>query len=189
MLFKKKTQSNYARLKQVSMPPSSKPFDQMNGSEAEDFFAWHLRELPSRLHNMGVILDFELSYTPDSLAELWEKLIGYHKRCFNRLHLSRGEREKFENLLCCAGLYLAEVFVKNNPEISWACNTETQKGDYFYNKPVLIGFSDTSVSPPFCMVFEPYHMIHVQAVKIEQARIAKPNDLLELYEKWCEHIR
>ena len=188
MIFKKKTKSSAAELRQISIPPTDKTFDRMSREEAEKFFAWHIRELPNRLHNMGAVLDFELSYTPESLADLWKKLIRYHEHRSNNLRWSRSEREKFNSLISCTGLYLAEVFVQNNPQISWACNTNAPGGDFLYNKPVLTGFLDKSVSPPFPMLFEPYHMIHVQAVKIEQARIAKPNDLVELYEKWCEHI-
>lgn len=170
----------------VSMPPIVKPFQEMNSDEAKEYFDWHISSLSARIENMGAVLDFELKYTPNSLIELWGIILKRYARVSNKLRLN-GVLEEYESILACAGLYVAEVFVRNNPNIGWVCNADTDDDDFFKNKPVLDGFYDTSVCPPFKMLFEPYHMIHVQASKIGRGT-ARETDLIDLYNTWCKHI-
>ena len=170
----------------VSPPPISKPFQSMSISEAKEYYSWHRTMLDNRLLNMGTVLSFNLQSPPESLTELWDKIIAYHKCTIGKAGIS-GTTDAYESLIACAGLYIAEVFVKNNPQIIWDCNTDAEDGDIFKNKPVLKGFCDKSFDPPFKMVFEPYHMIHVQASRINRGN-ACVNDLLDLYQHWCKLI-
>lgn len=175
---------NVKGFKNVSEPPVRKIFRLMDAEEAKEFYVWHMANLSARIHNMSVELDFCADYTASSLEDLWSKII----KCFClSMELDECAQSRFQSLVDCAGLYLAEVFRRNHSQIFWHCNIDTADHDAFKNKPVLLGFFDRSFQPPFPMIFEPIHMVRVQAVRIERGR-ANGRDLLDLYNKWCTHL-
>lgn len=70
-----------------------------------------------------------------------------------------------EYILRDIGMYIGEVFNKEYNHIKWGYYSKS-KSDMFVNKPVLMGFKDTSYDPPFETEFEPIHMVGVQATKL-----------------------
>ena len=81
------------------------------------------------------------------------------------------------------GMYLGEVFTKNEQGIYWSYY-ESPKSDLFVNMPVLLGFEDSKFTPAFQMVFEPTHMVKIQAANI-QDHTQHAEDLFNLYCKWA----
>lgn len=91
-----------------------------------------------------------------------------------------------EYILRDIGMYIGAVFVKNKPSIHWGFYGEP-KTDCFTNKPVLIGFVDSGFNPPFNMVFEPIHMVGVQASNIWDGT-QHECDLYDLYQRWLRFV-
>ena len=89
-----------------------------------------------------------------------------------------------EYILRDIGMYVGETFRKNNLQIYWAYYTNPNR-DFFVNHPLLMGVVDRTSGQPVNVVFEPIHMVGVQASKLLD-RSSKPEDLYKLYCWWAE---
>jgi len=162
----------------------------LNSDEAEDFFKWYIDKIPDRIRylsekcagDLGINKD-EISFSPESLIIVWKWFLNVadtEKTELNGLQLDL----QTEYIVRDIGMFLGEMFNTNYKCINWSF-FKSPKTDFFVNKPLLIGFKDNSVSPPFDAVFEPIHMVRVQACKILNNQQAD-NDLLNLYLGWAK---
>ena len=194
------------------IPPLNKPFHKLSHKETESFFQWHLSHLHERIDYLSSVVSCqlkipreELDLSPHSLILVWswflsvaeiertptarlielEKQYSAHSEQFKRYLLDQSSDQfslETEFILKDIGMYLGEVFVKNEPNIYWSYY-EKPKSDFFVNMPVLLGFEDSKYIPPFKMEFEPVHMAKVQAANIWDGS-QKKEDLYNLYTLW-----
>jgi hypothetical protein len=196
--------------------PLKKPIEELSAVEAEKFYIWFMEQIPHRVaylskycaNQLGISQD-NINLSPESLVFLWKwflkiaetertpaeglKYLVNSNRDYPhafRQYLLNQEKQQFslqtEYILIDIGIYVGEVFVRENPTIRWGYYTEP-KTDFFVNKPVLCGFVDTRFTPHFQTEFEPIHMVGVQAANIWD-NTQKDTDLLDLYRKWIKYI-
>lgn len=211
-MFWKKAELKY----DIAIPPLSKPFAELTSREVRYYYKWYLEQIPKRIEYLSeycakqMNVDFtDIDLSPESLVIIWrwflsiaqkertprkriEELEKQYKDCpfaFQQYMLNES-REQFslqtEYIIRDIGIYLGEVFVKNNPSICWGYY-EKPKSDFFVNMPVLTGFVDCRFNPPFQMIFEPIHMVGVQAANVWD-NSQREDDLLRLYQKWSAFI-
>ena len=207
-MLKRKLNQKY----DVCIPPLYKPFHELTHEETEAFYQWHMSHLRERIdylssfvsHAMGIRRE-TINLSPQSLIPVWEwflsviktertpperlkeleKEYSSHSIYFIQYLMDQSKDQytiETELILRDIGMYFGEVFVKNEPCIHWSYY-EKPKSDFFVNMPVLLGFEDSSYSPPFKMEFEPVHMAKVQAANIWDGS-QKKEDLYNLYTKW-----
>jgi HEAT repeat protein len=161
----------------VAMPPILKPYQEMTKKEAQTTFAWFMEYLDVRIHNMCVYLQFEGDYTPESLIELWKLIMqGYGVI----------PAKDFPMILTCAGLYWAETFRHQYPQLKWECLFDAPKRGY-RNHPVLTGFVVDSIDPPYHPFFESERMIQEQIYRLRRKE-ADEEQLIRLFEIWSQYI-
>lgn len=200
----------------ILIPPISKPLAEFSVSEAASYFSWFKDQIPYRIEYMSRrcsehlgIRQVKIDMSPDSLKLVWrwflevaeleytpmrkmEHLAGIYSKYPYAIqeYLMRTEKEQFslqtEYILLDIGMYMGEVFVKNNPIIHWGYYTEP-KTDFSVNRPVLLGFVDDRFTPPFSTEFDPIHMVGVQAANIWD-NSQNESDLLRLYYNWQRFI-
>lgn len=200
----------------ISIPPLTKPFARLTAGEAQTFFAWYMQEIPKRVEYISTysanqlgIHRSRMDVSPESLILLWQwfldiaELERTPQKRLDELHkiykdtpidiheyLVSESVEQFslqtEFILRDIGMYVGEVFTKNNPSIHWGYYN-APKTDFFVNMPLLLGFEDSSFSPPFKMSFEPVHMVGVQAANIWD-KTQKDDDLFRLYQNWLKYV-
>ena len=200
----------------ILVPPLTKPIETFSVSETATFFSWFQNQIPCRIdylsrrcaEQLGIDKQ-NIDVSAESLLLIWkwfleiaetertpkqklDRLISdYSDRhyAFSEYLLSQ-ERDQFslqtEYILRDIGMYVGEVFVRENPIIHWGYYTEP-KTDISVNRPVLLGFKDFRFSPPFPTEFDPIHMVGVQAANIWD-NTQNENDLKNLYQKWCKFI-
>ena len=169
---------------EICIPPLKKPFSRLTHQETEEYFQWHLSHLSERISYLSSVVSnslaihqSELDLSPGSLLPLWSWFLAvaeieptpmarlmeldqqYHTHSEQiRAYLLDQSQDQFsletEFILRDVGMYLGEVFTKNEPGICWSYY-EKPKSDFFVNMPVLLGFEDSNYQPPFKMVFEP----------------------------------
>lgn len=200
----------------ILVPPLTKPIDTFSATETAAFFSWFQGQIPCRIdylsgrcaEQLGVNKqDIDLSV--DSLLLVWKWFLeiaetertpkrklncfidnyGDEHYAFRQYLLSQEENQfslQTEYILRDIGMYIGEVFVRENLGIHWGYYTEPQT-DISVNRPVLLGFADFRFSPPFPMEFDPIHMVGVQAANIWD-NTQNEEDLRNLYKKWCRFI-
>lgn len=176
----------------ICVPPISKPFESFNSAETKSYFDWYVNIIPDRIQYLTKVISDDLGtgnkfniLSPESLVQIWTWFLREAKietTASDALHLDM----QTEYIVRDIGMYVGEMFNSHYSCINWGYY-EMPKTDFFVNRPLLIGFKDNSISPPFNMVFEPIHMIRVQACKLLSNR-QKNDDLLKLYNKWAEKI-
>lgn len=200
----------------ILIPPITKPVVEFSAAETASYFAWFIEQIPGRIEYMACQCSKQLGISrskidmePDSLKYVWrwflgiaeiertpnqklEHLIGIYSKYPYAIqeYLLRNHKEQFslqtEYILLDIGMYMGEVFIKNNPVLYWGYFTEPRT-DFSVNKPVLLGFADSRFTPPFLTEFDPIHMVGVQAANIWD-NTQNENDLLNLYYKWKKLI-
>lgn len=176
----------------ICIPPISKPFALLSSDETKEYYKWYIEKIPERIYYLSRMISKDLGtegspilLSPESLVMVWKWFLGVAKT-------EAGESGGWqldlqtEYIIMDLGMFLGELFNSRYKSINWSY-FESPKTDFFVNRPVLTGFVDNSVSPPFHAVFEPIHMVRVQACKILMNR-QKDDDLLNVYEKWAKKI-
>jgi len=176
----------------ICIPPISKPFALLSSDETKNYFNWYIDKIPERILYLSSIIskDFDtnesqINHSPESLDIVWKWFLGVantETAESNGIQLDL----QTEYIVRDIGMFLGELFNSRYKSIEWNY-FEFPKTDFFVNKPILIGFEDNSVSPPFNAVFEPIHMVRIQACKILSNR-QKDDDLIKLYNKWTQKI-
>lgn len=190
-------------------------FDKMTPEQTKEYFNWFLQQIPSRIKYLSFkcaeylsLPQDKLNLSPESLILVWRWFLEVAqvgktpKRELKRLkHALSTFPKSFrqyvvkdcsealtigtEYILRDIGMYIGEVFNTHYHHIKWGYYSKP-KSDIFVNKPVLLGFKDTSFDPPFELVFEPIHMVGVQAANLFD-KSQNEYDLLTLYEKWLKY--
>lgn len=162
----------------VAMPPVlKKTYQEMTKKEAQATFAWFMEYLDVRIHNMCVYLQFEGDFTPESLIELWRLIMqGYGVI----------PAKDFPMIITCAGLYWAETFRHQYPQLKWECLFDASKTGY-RNYPVLTGFVVDAIEPPYHPFFEPERMIQEQVYRLRRKE-ADEEQLIRLFEIWSQYV-
>ena len=89
---------------------------------------------------------------------------------------------KSEFVIRDIAMLISAIFLSKDSSLNW--EVETKPDRYvFKNHPVIKGFVDMRYQSPFSAVFEPVHMVRIQALKMIK-RTAKKTDLLLLYQEW-----
>ncbi|OHD72646.1 MAG: hypothetical protein A2355_15975 [Spirochaetes bacterium RIFOXYB1_FULL_32_8] len=191
---------------EIIQPPfTTLCFKEMSKEDLKKYYKWYLDIMPKRLNLLIDVVksfkDYESwksDYSPESLEKLgqWfyenvetrkrtgeEKDDIYSKSpdWFKTVEIQDWElTNKTFSLSIDIGMYLANVFLKNNYSLKWDHFTKGKKIDIDYGQPVLIGFgSDT---------FNPTHISITLAYGL--ARKNKTgNRLKELYDTWIKFIK
>lgn len=201
---------------EILIPPLNKPFMELSSNETKAFFEWYMGQIPKRISYLSqyctMQMDInisEMNLSPESLIPIWhwfltiaqtertpqkqlKSLVETYKTCPTDLrnYMLNESKEQFslqtEFILRDIGMYIGAVFLKNNPSIYWGYY-ENPKTDFYVNTPLLLGFADSSFTPPFKMTFEPIHMVGVQAANIWD-NTHTDKDLYYLYEKWLKYV-
>jgi len=177
----------------------------MSKEDLIKYYTWYLDIMPERLNILVNVVkaskgyeNWKPDYSPESLEKLgqWfyenvenrkrtdEEKVEIYNRApdwFRSVQIQDTElTNKTFSLAIDIGMYLANVFLKNNNSLKWEHFTNGKKIDIDYGQPVLIGFgSDT---------FNPTHITITLAYGI--ARKNKTgNRLKELYETWIKFIK
>lgn len=190
-------------------------FDKMTGKQTKEYFQWFISQIPTRIEYLSFkcaeylnIPQEKLDLSPESLILIWRWFLQVAqigktpKRELKRLREELGDfPESFrdyviedsseeltittEYILRDIGMYMGEIFNREYDHIEWGYYSRP-KSDMFVNKPLLIGFKDTAFDPPFETVFEPIHMVGVQAANLFD-KTHNENDLIKLYKIWSKH--
>lgn len=198
------------------VPPLKKPINTFTAAEAESFYVWFRKQIPGRINYLSTrcaeylgLSQEKIDLSPNSLMLVWKwflKIAEVERTPQQKLdhlmasyreypyafqeYLLNQQKEQFslqtEYILRDIGMYIGEVFTKENPAIRWGYYTRP-KTDFFVNKPLLLGFVDSRSTPPFQTEFEPIHMVGVQASNIWD-KTHTDYDLLNLYQKWLMFI-
>lgn len=200
----------------ILIPPITKPIEEFSHSEAKSFFEWYISQIPYRVRYLSACIARDLNIdvgqvnlTPDSLVVVWRwflKIAQTERSPQGRLdelntffadlpiahrqYMVNEYAEQFslqtEYILRDIGMYLGEVFIRNHSSLCWSYYS-APKSDFYVNRPLLIGFEDSSFTPTFKMVFEPIHMAGIQAANIWD-KSQKDTDLFCLYRKWSMFV-
>ena len=193
----------------ISILPILKSFEEFNSIEAEMYFKWFTGQLKDRIIYLQKFSNVSLDYSENSLIDIWNwflknakievtprskmndeknRLKGYSKEIAEAVLAEQSKQFSLETeyIMRDIAMYLGEVFVKNNPSISWGYHMNV-KVNSFANMPLLVGFEDRNFDPPFEANMEPIHMVHVQACNIFD-NSQNEKDLKNLYEIWQRMI-
>ena len=169
------------------IPPIEVPIARMNSKQSKEYFDWFVNMAPQR----GKYLFNYCIKKTGGVFNIWEgeSLRGIWKWFLNNAETEVIPEERFslktELLLMDIGMYVGTMFDVNT-KAYWGYYRKP-KSDFYVNQPVLLGFKDRSFDPPFKMVFEPIHMVHVQAANIWD-KTSSEDDLLNLYNQWKSYL-
>lgn len=189
----------------ILIPPINKPFAEFTLKETECYFQWHINHIDERVIYLSDFSGITLDYTVESLVDIWRWFLEIAeiektpKRKINELEKQLGkipkeiadtilteQKEHFtlqtEYIIRDIAMYFGQVYVKNNPSISWGYHTDINK-DSFANMPLLVGFEDRDFNPPFKVEFEPIFIVHGIACNIFDKE-QNTTDLKEMYLNW-----
>lgn len=189
-------------------PLINKPFEKFKVDETKKYFEWYVNQIPTRIEYLKKKSGQELDLSFHSLIILWEWFIRVSR--IEKIDKNRklALREAIDNdvikerqilsderlqlsleteyIIRDIAMYVGEVFTNYSNKICWGYYTD-KKGEAFCNMPVLKGFEDMSFEHGFKMIFEPNHMVHVQAENILD-KSAKKDDLYNMCMIWKSHI-
>jgi hypothetical protein len=84
------------------------------------------------------------------------------------------------------GMYVGKMFVINYTTLRWGYHSDVEK-DSFANMPQISGFVILDYGKPFYDMFEPIHMLEVQAANLFDGT-ANENDLYNICKRWSQWI-
>ncbi len=192
---------------EILVPPYKLEFYNWTKKNAEDYLKWFIAHIQERAayvlqKSTGALLPVG-KIPPEFLIDVWtwflqsaeiEKVppkevnkqreqFGYLGESFiNKTRLS----VRTEYIIRDIAMLISAVFTTNYPILYWDFDG-TPKRYIFINQPVLKGFLNTRYGKPFADVFQPVHMVSVQASKFLGGR-AQDDDLFHLYQIWEQDI-
>ena len=181
-------------------PPFTLSLREMPEREFRRYYQWFMDVLPERITVLASAIKetsgFESwlpDYTPASLDTLgqWfssqietrsrtQKEIQKIEECFG-FPIDVATEELTERTLSLAmdiGMYLSQVFLKNNPSLKWSQPLDDKKF-VFYGQPVLTGFGKVELNPVDVMVV-------LARGLADQTKTG--NQLRELFDVWSRLI-
>lgn len=187
----------------ILIPPINKPFSEFNSTETRQFFEWYIESLDDRIRYLEEFSCLALDFSHQSLEIIWEwflqvatvtsslrcqeKEIKQSKTYFRpgcaMPETAYGKLSlETEYIIRDIAMYVGKMFTLKHKSIFWTYHTDVKK-DSFANMPILSGFIEKEAYPYFCPVFEPNHMVRVQAFRLLHGK-ANKKDLHNLYTKW-----
>lgn len=182
-----------------------KTFSSFELEDVDKYFKWYQEQIPIRVEYLSTKSWCDLDYSFESLIKLWrwfikvahiEKIPDKKKkelvkdRDMNLNYIQTYENMQLsidtEYIISDIAMYVGEVFTKHSNKITWGYHTDKKK-DSFYNMPILLGFEDVTFTPSFKMIFEPNHMVHVQAENLLD-KTACERDLYDMCMIWKGYI-
>lgn len=189
------------------LPPFHLDYDHWTRETAQvylDWFVAHVRERAVYVLQQSNSSSYtQDSSSPEVLLHVWKwflhiaEIEAVPKR---ELELQRVKFAQFgegfisktrlsvrtEYILRDIAMLVGAVFKANHHCLYWDFDVKPKKY-IFLNRPVLKGFLDTRYEKPFAPVFEPVHMVSIQAAKHLDGT-AKGSDLINLYKHWEQNI-
>lgn len=187
----------------IIAPPFTLRFKEMNKQELVAYNKWFLGQIPERIETLTAAVrctpgfqDWQADYTPESLDRLGEwfaKQVETRKQTeeekqeiydraptwFRTVEISDWElTNRTFSLAMDIGMYLALVFLKNVPGLTWFHTTKGSKNWVDYGQPVLEGFKRFKGD-----VFNPVRMMVTLAYGLARGSRSS-GGLRELYEIW-----
>ncbi len=160
----------------IISPPFPFNFREMKKKEIEIFFNWFMAIIPERIKTLTQAVQatpsyesWKPDYSPDSLSDLgdWfatniqtrhrtmeekDEIYQNAPGWFRQVEIKNEElNNRTFSLAIDIGIYLSQVFLKNNSSISWHLYKGSNK-DINYGQPVLKGFGDKYLNPIHLMV-------------------------------------
>lgn len=191
----------------ILLPPYPLNFDRWTREQAGDYLKWFVSHIPERAsyilqESIGVILP-NGAIPSGLLVDVWKWFLQNAEIEYVPLQEVNTQRKKFghlgESFICKTRLsvqteyivrdiamLMSAVFTTNYPTLYWDFDCKPKRY-IFINQPVLKGFLNTRYGKPFSDVFQPVHMVSVQAVKYLKGK-AQDNDLFSLYQYWEKDI-
>lgn len=175
-------------------------FDEWTREKAQDYLNWFVAHIPERADyvlqkSMGMALP-EGAINPESLIDVWawflqnartervpQKEIEAQRKQFSHLGSSfvneRRWTVKTEFMIRDISMLMSAVFTTNYPILYWDFDCKPKRY-IFINQLVLKGFLNFRYGKPFADVFQPVHMVTVQASDFFRGS-ASPEDLFCLF--------
>ena len=171
----------------------------MPTKEAKKYFEWLLGVQQSRIDNLELEVNnnpsfsnWNADYSPASLVNLGEwfatnietrertrtELASISSQLKREISFSAFElTDRTFSIAADIGLYLANVFIRNHPQINWSAPVSA-KSSIDYRQPVLAGFN-----PPM----NPIRLMITQAYSLANGK-ANGKIVYEIYKIWLEFI-
>ena len=191
---------------EILVPPVALDYDHWTRAQAETYMQWyadHVQERAAYVSKIAFGKPVQGKIAPESLLDLWkwfyktaeiekvpEEIIRQEREMYAQFGESFVSKIQFtvrtEYILRDIAMYMSAVFLTNHPTLYWDIVTKPKR-DVFYNKPVLRGFLNMRYGKPFKSVFQPDHMIQVQACKCLDSS-GTTQDLWNLYALWKQDV-
>lgn len=193
---------------EILIPPISKPFNKFTEAEAKKFFEWYIAHIPQRIDYLEKKSDCRLDMTFESMIPLWRwflkcaEIENTPRRKLNELKrllknnpmkdiILEDEKTQFslqtEYILRDIGMYVGQALVTASNTLYWDYHTDIEQ-DSFANIPLVSGFFEFEVEPPFPIQFEPVHMVGVAAANLFDGT-QKETDIFDLCNLWMDHVK
>lgn len=184
-------------------PIEIRPFTDMTKKEAQDHFAWYIKEIPSRMKllqntfsEMSGIAKEELDYSPESLIKLWQWYVNNVEIEEKSEEIKNNEREQYPQWIQAnlsdkkisigwmavamdIAIYFSECFIKEHSAIEWSFVSKPKNLAYI-NKPVLVGFKGG-------LDLDSTNVVRVLTSKIVDGE-KESNALLKIYKNWSGKV-
>lgn len=191
----------------ILLPPFQLDYDHWNHETAQTYLNWFVAHVQERasyvLHQSDSMAHIQDSVSSEALLHVWKwflRIAEIEPVPQQELELQRAKFARFgenfigktrlsirtEYILRDIGMLVGAVFTANHNCLYWDFDGKPKKY-IFLNRPVLKGFRDLRYEKTFSPVFEPVHMVGIQAAKHLDGT-AKSSDLVNLYKHWEQHI-
>ncbi len=192
---------------EILLPPYKLDYDSWTCDEAQAYLDWFVSQCRDRaayvfcraVPRSGATLKL----SPDVLEQVWTwflrtaeiEAVPQQEQDIQRVkfgHFGESFISKVrlsirtEYIIRDIAMLMSLVFTANHRCLYWGFDAKPKRY-IFYNHPVLKGFLDTRYAKPFAPVFEPVHMVGVQAAKYLDGT-GRNDDLINLYQHWEQHI-
>ena len=207
--FSRKVESSFMKKcfldYEILLPPKKIDYEHWDKAEATAYLEWFASNIPDRscyllgkcFQKKKTVLDCIAS--PAVLVDIWRWFLKhagiedkpketYQKQLekahpFGEAFVSQKQFDiKTEFIIRDIVMLVSAMFLSLGPSLNLVIEDKPDRY-VFKNHPVIAGFVDTSYNPPFPTVFEPVHMVRIQALKKIKG-LEKDTDLLLLYQKW-----
>ncbi|MBQ9534965.1 MAG: hypothetical protein IJU78_03885 [Clostridia bacterium] len=190
---------------EILYPPLRLEYDNWSKQEAEQYLSWYISHVEERAqyvlqHSRSGMAYLSIEKIDETcLLSVWqwflenaeveavplEEVLRQQKafEAFGDSFVAKTRLDVLsEYVIRDIAMLISHIFISKHPKLYWGVDAKSKR--YIYrNRPIIKGFVDMRYGNPFAAVFEPDHMVHVQAVRILDRR-ANGSDLYNLYKLW-----